>query len=54
MKTKTTGLFSGIPQKAIILGSKFILTGNLRMFQICYMHNGKTVTQSIKMEGGNG
>ena len=56
MKTKTTknksGLFSTLPQKAVILGSRFVSVSGRKSFEICYSHRGRTITQYITMEGG--
>lgn len=53
MKTKpSAGLFSGLPQKAQVLGAQFIRIGTKKSFQISYIHNGQTCTQSISKEGG--
>ncbi|MDH6355491.1 hypothetical protein M2132_001834 [Dysgonomonas sp. PH5-45] len=53
MKTKKTeGLFSSLPQKAKVLGAKFIHAGGKQFFSISYLHNGQTITQSIQTKGG--
>jgi hypothetical protein len=50
-KSKSTGLFSGLPQKAKVLGAQFIRTGQKQSFQITYYHNGLTYVQSISEKG---
>lgn len=52
MKTKTTGLFASLPQKAKVLGAQFVSIESKKQFQISYVYNGLTYTQSVSLEGG--
>lgn len=50
-KRKSEGLFSSLPQKAQVLGAKYINAGGKQSIQISYQHRGETYTHSVQKGG---
>jgi len=50
-KKKSQGLFSSLPQKAKVLGAKFVNAGGKQSIEISYQYQGEVYTHSLQKGG---